>query len=455
MQDTQNIIDDLRSALVKRPLRRGKWTQQEQLYSEACIQWFLQGIVPLCENGSTLRAFLSTKLHCAPMRFTKKFAGAALGKSIFTRRGHLLQDKKEAFEQLEIAFLHEVLNNSDDVLPLVTSRHRKNATSSSRHRQHTSYEFNTTSSIMENQKPSGCPPRSRSKSSHKRTITRMSSGTRHDSSHQAITYTRDNTSLARASSVPSLRNSPSTAWANRVANKAALVMAKRREADLTGDTNDISNIDDNSHDIFSLPVKNTSDTNAYNSDSSSSIHVVSDFNASPDRNKRHQSLSINNNTNNDLDNELYGWLPSDIGLEFHTSSLEDHLGLALPVVNPHKTRPFAKTSMHASIDTAIVTNDTNSLQDQSPSLLHAKNYVSSNTLHSQTDTLDTNDTHYYFEPEPEPEPEPVKRRRTSPILQSKPISLATTAEGLSTLECNYHIEDNSDTIAFDWISPVS
>ena len=45
--------------------------------------------VPDCADGTTLRAFLSRRLHCAPMRITKKFAGATLGKSIFSRTGQL------------------------------------------------------------------------------------------------------------------------------------------------------------------------------------------------------------------------------------------------------------------------------------------------------------------------------------------------------------------------------
>lgn len=76
-------------SLTDMPLRRGKWTTEEQHYSELLIQYFLAGVVPSCADGTTLRAFLSAKLHCAPMRITKKFAGATLGKSIFYRTGHL------------------------------------------------------------------------------------------------------------------------------------------------------------------------------------------------------------------------------------------------------------------------------------------------------------------------------------------------------------------------------
>ena len=44
------------------------------------ISDFEAGLLPL-ENGATLRAFLSKKLNCDPMRISKKFAGAkCLGK---------------------------------------------------------------------------------------------------------------------------------------------------------------------------------------------------------------------------------------------------------------------------------------------------------------------------------------------------------------------------------------
>jgi hypothetical protein len=61
-------------------VRRGKWTQEEQIYAERLIRNFEAGLLPL-ENGATLRAYLSKKLNCDPMRISKKFAGAkCLGK---------------------------------------------------------------------------------------------------------------------------------------------------------------------------------------------------------------------------------------------------------------------------------------------------------------------------------------------------------------------------------------
>ena len=59
---------------------------QETAYADRLILHFEAGLLPL-ENGATLRAFLSKKLNCDPMRISKKFAGArCLGKQIFLRR---------------------------------------------------------------------------------------------------------------------------------------------------------------------------------------------------------------------------------------------------------------------------------------------------------------------------------------------------------------------------------
>ena len=61
-------------------VRRGKWTNEEQAYADRLIRDFEAGLLPL-ENGTTLRAYLSKKLNCDPMRISKKFAGnKCLGK---------------------------------------------------------------------------------------------------------------------------------------------------------------------------------------------------------------------------------------------------------------------------------------------------------------------------------------------------------------------------------------
>jgi hypothetical protein len=61
------------SSILKQ--RRGRWTPEEDIYSKSLIEEFKAGMLDDCDNGNTLRIYLSRKLHCAPMRISKKFAG--------------------------------------------------------------------------------------------------------------------------------------------------------------------------------------------------------------------------------------------------------------------------------------------------------------------------------------------------------------------------------------------
>jgi len=64
-------------------LRRGKWTLEEEQYVASIIKSFNTGYLD-APAGTTLRAYLSDKLQCDPMRITKKFTGeACIGKRIF------------------------------------------------------------------------------------------------------------------------------------------------------------------------------------------------------------------------------------------------------------------------------------------------------------------------------------------------------------------------------------
>ena len=82
-----NRIDDTgassESDQNKSALRRGKWTPEEEAYARAVISDFNSGYLD-APIGTTLRAFLSTKLECDPMRVTKKFTKEdSLGKKVF------------------------------------------------------------------------------------------------------------------------------------------------------------------------------------------------------------------------------------------------------------------------------------------------------------------------------------------------------------------------------------
>jgi hypothetical protein len=65
-----------------KPQRSGKWTREEEAYAELLIELFEKGHINE-KNGCTLRSFLSRKLHCAPMRISKKYAGKGIGKMAF------------------------------------------------------------------------------------------------------------------------------------------------------------------------------------------------------------------------------------------------------------------------------------------------------------------------------------------------------------------------------------
>ena len=68
------------------PLRRGKWTPEEEAYANRLILEFKAGLLPLTD-GTTLRTFLSKLLNCDPMRISKKFVGSnCIGKQVFRRR---------------------------------------------------------------------------------------------------------------------------------------------------------------------------------------------------------------------------------------------------------------------------------------------------------------------------------------------------------------------------------
>ncbi len=62
--------------------RSGKWSTEEENYANELIHEFEAGTLVDCLDGCTLRAYLSKKLNCAPMRISKKFAGQCIGKVI-------------------------------------------------------------------------------------------------------------------------------------------------------------------------------------------------------------------------------------------------------------------------------------------------------------------------------------------------------------------------------------
>jgi hypothetical protein len=72
-----------------RKLRSGKWTSEEEAYADILIELFEKGHIDE-KNGCTLRSFLSRKLHCAPMRISKKYAGKGIGKMVFLSKTNII-----------------------------------------------------------------------------------------------------------------------------------------------------------------------------------------------------------------------------------------------------------------------------------------------------------------------------------------------------------------------------
>jgi len=98
------------------PLRRGKWTPEEEAYAIRLILEFKAGLLPLTD-GTTLRTFLSKLLNCDPMRISKKFVGSnCIGKQVFRRRTtdinrltpEQIQQSRAELSELERRFLERV-----------------------------------------------------------------------------------------------------------------------------------------------------------------------------------------------------------------------------------------------------------------------------------------------------------------------------------------------------------
>lgn len=81
--DDTTLTPGSQSEQNKANLRRGKWTPEEETYARAVICDFNSGYLD-APIGTTLRAYLSGKLECDPMRITKKFTkDDSIGKKVF------------------------------------------------------------------------------------------------------------------------------------------------------------------------------------------------------------------------------------------------------------------------------------------------------------------------------------------------------------------------------------
>lgn len=103
---------NVRYATKKDTLRKGKWTHEEEMYTNKIIEAFNAGLLKLPENscGVTLRSYLADKLGCDPMRITKKYTGAScLGKRVYHKEtssanAEALDKVQEELDHLEAKF---------------------------------------------------------------------------------------------------------------------------------------------------------------------------------------------------------------------------------------------------------------------------------------------------------------------------------------------------------------
>jgi vacuolar-type H+-ATPase subunit B/Vma2 len=113
------------SRAKKAGIRRGKWTAEEEAYSNQLIQEFKAGLLPLTD-GTTLRTFLSKLLNCDPMRISKKFVGGnCIGKQVFRRRqadidkltSEQMDEGRKLLSELERRFLERVAQTNRVKVP--------------------------------------------------------------------------------------------------------------------------------------------------------------------------------------------------------------------------------------------------------------------------------------------------------------------------------------------------
>eukprot|EP00981_Chlorochromonas_danica_P006257 scaffold1334_cov170-Ochromonas_danica.AAC.4 len=79
-----NMDNILPRELTSQTPRRGKWSVEEERYTEKIIMDFENGTLDVPE-GTTLRTYLAKVLNCDPMRITKKYTGnSSIGKRTFT-----------------------------------------------------------------------------------------------------------------------------------------------------------------------------------------------------------------------------------------------------------------------------------------------------------------------------------------------------------------------------------
>ncbi|CAH0480819.1 unnamed protein product [Peronospora belbahrii] len=95
-------------------LRSGKWTPEEEAFTNMIIHYFKRGLLDV-EDGTSLRWYLAKRLNCEAMRVTKKLKGnSSIGKQIFrsvennTANRQAIRRAREDLSVVEARFLHSL-----------------------------------------------------------------------------------------------------------------------------------------------------------------------------------------------------------------------------------------------------------------------------------------------------------------------------------------------------------
>lgn len=116
--------------------RSGPWSREEELYAASLIDCFFKGMLDIAE-GTTLRAFLSSRLCCNPMRISKKLASEwiadikipkKLGSSTFVRRGSGVTAREHAETEAALRKLQHAYLHSETIKESEASRHHDSET---------------------------------------------------------------------------------------------------------------------------------------------------------------------------------------------------------------------------------------------------------------------------------------------------------------------------------------
>ncbi|GMF17610.1 unnamed protein product [Phytophthora fragariaefolia] len=131
---TASVASTPNASPVRYFRRSGPWCHDEEVFAAALIDCFFKGILDIAE-GTTLRAFLSARLCCNPMRISKKLASESiaeiripkkLGSSTYVRRGEVTMEEhieaEEALQKLQDRYMHSGTTKSRGVLGSKRSR---------------------------------------------------------------------------------------------------------------------------------------------------------------------------------------------------------------------------------------------------------------------------------------------------------------------------------------------